>query len=323
MKRLILVFISILMVAYVGMSYMLSNRVLETNSSFEKTLDDIEKWWNASYEEMIALLPPPSDFDVEALDGVQIKGKYFHVSDSAKCLFIFSHGWARSWENMLKYYPIVDDCNCNVIMYDHRAHGESGGDYPTGGIMESNDLLLVTEWAVENKTYSWDQIAWVGSSWGAGASLIAGADPRDVAFILADSPYQDWYSAIFERAIDDYGSWIKGIAPAVMWWVNMRANIDYQQANPMEKAKEIAEPVFLMHSKSDPETNSQQSVNISKNLNANSVFYHNEWGNVHVMDVISNKEEVKDQLSEFIIKNDLKAFIPDTSNAIMKDEAAD
>lgn len=293
---------------------MLSNRVLETNSSFEKTLEDIEKWWNSSYEEMIALLPPPDDFEIESEDGIQIRGKYFNVSDSASCLFIFAHGWARSWENMLKYYPVVEDCECNVIMYDHRAHGKSGGDFPTGGIMESKDLLLVTEWAAENKLYSWGQMAWVGSSWGAGAALIAGADQRDVAFILADSPYQDWYSAIFERAIEDYGSWINGVAPAVMQWVNIRANINYKDASPMEKAKEISEPVFLMHSQSDPETNSQQSVNIAANLNNASIFYHNDWGNVHVMDVISNKEEVENQLKEFILSSNITPFIPDSTS---------
>ena len=69
--------------------------------------------------------------------------------------------------------------------------------------------------------------------------MIAGADDRNVAFIFADSPYQDWYSAIFERAIEDYGSWINGVAPAVMLWVDLRANINYKEASPMEKAKMI------------------------------------------------------------------------------------
>ncbi|WP_462248046.1 alpha/beta hydrolase [Ekhidna sp.] len=313
MKRLLIIIFILFLACYIGLSYALSNRILETNSSFQKTLDDIENWWNSSYEEMIALLPPPTDFEVEAIDGVIIKGKYFEVSDSAQCLFIFAHGWARSWENMLKYYPVVDDCNCNVIMYDHRAHGTSGGDYPTGGILESKDLLKVTEWASTKKNYSWDQIAWVGSSWGAGASLIAGADDRNVAFIFADSPYQDWYSAIFERAVEDYGSWINGVAPAVMLWVDLRANINYKDASPLEKAKMIQEPVFLIHSKSDPQTNSQQSANIAENLNDSSIFHHTEWGNVHVMDVISNKVEVKNLLNQFIDRNNISAFKGDTT----------
>ncbi|MEO9482089.1 MAG: CocE/NonD family hydrolase [Ekhidna sp.] len=306
-KRILIATILLLTVLYLSFSYLLSNRILETNSSFQNTLNDIENYWGTSYEEMIALLPPPSDFAVEN-NGVEIRGKYFTVSDTASCLFIFSHGWARGWQNMLKYYPVVDDCNCNIIMYDHRAHGESGGKYPTGGIKEADDLLLVTDWAVQTKGYNWNQIAWVGSSWGAGAALIAGADDRNPAFIVADSPYQDWYTAIFERAILDYGSWINGIAPAVMMWVNIRADIDHKEASPMQAAKNIVEPVFLIHSKADPKTNSRQSANIASNLNESSEFHHTEWGNIHVMDVISNQKDFKEMLQDFIRQNNIGAF---------------
>ncbi|MEP1033750.1 alpha/beta fold hydrolase [Ekhidna sp.] len=310
-KRLLIILLILTVSSYIGLSYFLSNRVLNTNSSFQKTLDDIKNYWDKSYEEMITLLPPPTDFSLQSEDNITIKGKYFAVSDSATCLFIFAHGWARSWQNMLKYYPIVDECGCDVIMYDHRAHGESGGEYPTGGIMESKDLLSVTAWASQNKQFTWNQIAWVGSSWGAGAAIIAGADDRNPAFIFIDSPYQDWYTAIFERAIEDYGTWINGIAPAVMLWVNTRADVNYKEASPMEAMKRVTEPVFMIHSKSDPETNSQQSVNISQNLNSLSEFHHTEWGNIHVMDVISNKKEVKEMLKNFIQKNNISAFTGD------------
>lgn len=324
-KRLLGIFLFLLIFGYIGLSYALSNRILTTNSSPHKTFDDIKNYWGTSYEEMIGMLPPPTDFNLQVEDDVTIKGKYFTISDSSACLFIFAHGWARNWQNMLKYYPIVEGCGCDIIMYDHRAHGESGGKYPTGGIKESQDLLSVTEWAVQNKNFEWSQIAWVGSSWGAGAALIAGADDRNPAFIFADSPYQDWYTAIFERAIEDYGSWIKGIAPAVMFWVDSRAEINYQEASPIKAATQIAEPVFLIHSKADPKTNSQQSVNIAQHLNASSEFHHTEWGNIHVMDVISNKSEVTQLLAQFIVKNDIAYFLPKEKNetSFMKNDGTE
>lgn len=295
---------------YLLVAYLLSNRVLQTNSSFERTLKDIETYWGTTYEEMIALLPPPTDFDVKGVDEVIIRGKYFNVSDSASCVFIFAHGWARSWPNMLKYYPMVDECGCNIVMYDHRAHGSSGGNFPTGGIMEGKDLLSVTNWVAQNKKYQWDQIAWLGSSWGAATVLMAGAEDQNPAFIVADSPFQDWYSAIFERAIRDYGAGIRIIAPGVMQMVNWRAGIDYREANAFEKVRLIEEPVLLIHSAGDPETSSQQSVRIAQNLNDQSVFHHTDWGNIHVMDVINNTEELEDILLDFIQKNELNAFIP-------------
>lgn len=309
-KRVFTASIILIVLVYVGIAFTLSNRILLTNSSFDKTLDDIEKYWGTTYDEMIVLLPVPTDFNTLGADETVIKGKYFTLSDSATCVFVFAHGWARTWPNMLKYYPMVDECGCNIVMYDHRSHGESGGKYPTGGIKEAKDLLAVTAWVSDEKGYSWNQIAWLGSSWGATAALIAGADAKNPAFIVADSPFQDWYSAIFERAIKDYGAGINLIAPGVMSIVNVRAGIDYKEASALNKAKDITEPVLLIHSAGDPETSSQQSVNISKNLNASSEFHHTQWGNKHVMDVINNTEDMKEILSDFIEKNELSTFIP-------------
>ncbi|GAB4236646.1 MAG: alpha/beta hydrolase [Ekhidna sp.] len=310
LRKAIKIILPILMVSYIGVAYMLSNKVLEPNSSFEKTLHDIENYWGTTYEEMMALLPDPQPMALTSADGTSISGQYFSVSDSAQCVFIFSHGWGRSWHNMLKYYPMVEDCNCNVVMYDHRAHGESGGDFPTGGIKEADDLIAVTMWVTKNKGYSLDQMAWLGSSWGASTALIAGAKGENPAFIVADSPFQDWYSAIFERAIKDYGAGIKVIAPGVMAIVNLRTGINYRDASPLKWAEGIEAPVLLIHSEGDPKTNSQQSVRISEMLNEQSEFHHTSWDNIHVMDVINNKEDLKQILNAFIIKNKFSFFLP-------------
>ncbi|MEM0940825.1 MAG: alpha/beta fold hydrolase [Bacteroidota bacterium] len=310
LKKILITLFILLIALYVGISYTLSNRVLTPESSMERTLNDIPIYWNTTFEEMMSLLPKPEELTLQGYEEIPLHGQYFNVSDSAQCLFIFSHGWGRNWPNMLKYVPMVEDCRCDILMYDHRVHGGSGGKYPTGGIKESKDLIAVTEWANENKGYQWDQMAWFGSSWGGATVLTAGAEDQNVAFIVADSPFQDWYSAIFERAIEDYGSGIAFIAPGVMQVVNLRAGVDYKEANALEKTKEIVEPVLLIHSKGDPETNSVQSVNISKNLNEKSVFHHTHWGNKHVMDVVNNTNEMRKILMDFIRENHIEAFIP-------------
>lgn len=315
LKKILIVLLVLIVVAYVGISYMLSNRVLTPNSSFEKTVTDMPVYWNTTFEAMMALLPEPEDVSIEGYEGIALQGKYFDVAEEDKCLFIFVHGWGTTWANMLKYYPMVDECGCDVLMYDHRAHGGSGGEYPTGSIKEAEDLLLVTQWANESKGFEWNQIAWLGSSWGAAASLTAGAKGNDPAFIVADASFQDWFSAVFERAIRDYGAGIKAIAPGVMQVVNMRAGVNYKEASPKEKAKDITEPVLLIHSQGDLETSSDQSVNISKNLNAQSEFHHTQWGNDHVKDVLHNTSEMKTLLMNFIDRNAIAAFQPALSVA--------
>ncbi len=312
MIKKILVGLLILIVAlYLGISFMLSNRVLTPeNTSLEEVIADMPEDWGTTYEEMMSLLPKPEVVNISGFEGIELHGQFFDISEENKCLYIFVHGWGRNWANMLKYYPMVDECGCDVLMYDHRVHGASGGEYPTGGIKEAEDLLLVTEWMSRNKGFKWHQIAWLGSSWGAATSLTAGAADKDPAFIVADAPFQDWYSAVFERAIRDYGAGIKAIAPGVMQVVNMRAGVNYKDASAREKAKNIKEPVLLIHSEGDLETSSEQSVNISKNLNKRSEFHHTQWGNNHVRDVLNNTDEMKNLLIQFIEKNNIESFLP-------------
>lgn len=315
-KRLLIALFILLITGYLFISYSLSNKVLNPESSMERTIGDISVYWNTTFDEMMSLLPDPEVLTIDGFEDIRIHGQYFSVSDAAQCLFIFSHGWGRNWPNMLKYYPVVDDCECNILMYDHRAHGKSGGEYPTGGLKEAEDLMKVTEWASSEKGFSWDQIAWVGSSWGAATVLMAGAKDQNPAFIISDSPFQNWYSAIFERAIEDYGSGIKAIAPGVLQVVNMRTGVNYKDASPLELARQIEEPVFLFHSEADPETNSGQSVNIAKNLNERSEFHHTKWGNKHVMDVINNRVDMEQLILNFIRKNDFQYFQPNMVNNV-------
>lgn len=305
LKRLFLIVLILISVSYISISWVLSNRVLKPNATHEQTVEKIKVYWGTTYETLMAPLPTPTDFSVMTYDDLELKGKYFNVSDSAQCAIIMAHGWGVTWANMLKYVPAIADCGCDIVMYDHRAHGESGGEYGTGGINESKDLLTVTDWVQNKYNFSDDQIGWFGSSWGAVAALTAGAEEKDVAFIIADAPFQNWYSAVFERAVKDYGEGINLLAPGVMRVVNWRSGVDYKDASTLNLADQIEEPVLLIHSKDDQATGSIQSVNISKKLNNRSVFHHTQWGNKHVMDVINNTEEFKQLVNDFLKKEKL------------------
>jgi len=303
LKRVLIALAIVMAILYSFLCWTLSGRVLFPESSLEKTKGRIVNLWGTTYEASMEVMPEYEDFSVETIDGLLLKGKYFKTSDSSSCAIIFPHGWGAIWADMLKYVPAFSDCNCDFVMYDHRAHGNSEGKYATGGIKESQDLWTVTEWVQENHQFEPSKIGWIGSSWGAATALIAGSDEKDVGFIIADSPFQDWNSAVFERAIRDYGSGIDMITSGVMRAAGLRAGVSHKDASALNKASSITEPVLLIHSKADSQTSSSQSVNISKNLNSGiSTFYNTEWGNDHVMDVVKNTEEYRAYVLDFLTK---------------------
>ena len=289
-----------LIIAYLVISWFLSNLILHPESSLELTKTEIETEWGTTYEALVQLLPTPTEFSITTFDGLQLKGKYYALNDTPKCVIIGAHGWTSTWAGMLKYVPALADCDCDLVLYDHRGHGNSDTAYPTGGFNEAKDLLSITEWVQQEKEFTDKQVGWLGSSWGAATALIAGADKKKVGFIIVDAPFQDWYAAIFERVIKEYGSWTKILATGIMEIVNWRTGVDYKKASPILAAPHIEEPVLLIHSQMDNSTDSQQSVNISKQLNRQSTFHHLTWGGDHTKDVIINTDKFRGLITEFL-----------------------
>lgn len=290
------------MLAYIALAWNLSNKILIPRpSNLELSKTRIAANWNTTYEAIMEKFPIPSDFSVQTDDGFTLKGWHFTHPDTADCAVVLAHGWTATKEGVLKYADIYWDCGCDLVMYDQRGHGESGGEYGTGGVLEKEDLIKVTHWVKQTLGFKAEQIAWMGSSWGASAVLQAGTMDEKVAFIVADSPFQDWYSAVFERAIRMYGDKIEWISSGVMAMVSYRSGVDYKTASALKAAPNIKIPVLLIHSKTDEQTASSQSINISKQLpKGKYVFHHNEWGGGHTQDVIINPEGYADLVADFL-----------------------
>ena len=292
--------IGLLVIIFFGSSWFLSTQILSPKSSLALSKEKIKTEWGTSYEDMIKLLPEPVDFTIKSFDGTILKGKYFAAKAKSNCVVIAVHGWTGTWAEMLKYVPVLADCPCDFVMYDHRAHGESGKAYPTGSINEAKDLLAITAWVQKTKGFDEGKIGWLGSSWGASTVLKASETGKQVGFIIADSPFQNWYSAIFERAERDYGTWTKLVSTGIMEIVNWRTGVDYRAASPLVATKQIKVPILLIHSKMDNSTDSIQSVNIAKHLNAKSVFHHLTWGGDHTLDVVVNQARFKTLVTDFL-----------------------
>lgn len=300
-KKVLIALFFCLLLAFLALNWHFSNLILTPDSSLALTSSRIEQKWGSTLEKMLAPLPTPTDFKIAGFEEVSITGKYFQqTGDSANCVVIFAHGWTSTWAGMLKYANIFNQCGCDLVLYNHRAHGTSGAAYPTAGIHEKEDLLLLTDWVQKEQGFDLSQIGWVGASWGAAAVLQAGAADKNVAFIMADAPFQDWYTAIFERAIRDYGQPIEYLASSVMTTVGWRAGVATETASPLLATPNIIEPVLLIHSQGDRETNSQQSVNIASYLNDQSEFHHLDWGGDHTQDVLIHTERYTALVQQFL-----------------------
>lgn len=81
---------------------------------------------------------PWTPFQTPGADEFLIRGQY--LDKGARRLVVFCHGITWTRYGMFKYLEPFLDGSWNILLYDHRAHGESEGRYPTYGFREKEDL---------------------------------------------------------------------------------------------------------------------------------------------------------------------------------------
>lgn len=126
-------------------------------------------------------------FTFQSHDGLKLIGQK-HPGSPEKVL-VLVHGHRSNWLGMGKYLPPFMKDNWSIYIYDQRFHGESPGDYCTGGILEKRDLLLLLKRLREE--YPQATLAVLGESMG-GAIVLQLQDlhpPVDCS--IAICPYSD------------------------------------------------------------------------------------------------------------------------------------
>lgn len=293
---------------YVAAGYPLSSPMLagerRTVAASNAALRD---GWGYDQDSLLRLLPTPEEVSFpSSTAGLTLRGWYIPGVDSADCGIVFAHGITENRANPLKYATLLADCGCAMLLYDHRGHGASDGEYLTGGYYESRDVLAAQRYLVSRSGVAPTRTAFVGESWGASAVLLAAAQTDSVAFVLADSPYTSWRDAIVQRADKQYGTWLRVFLPSAFAWAGYRADTDVDAASPRDHAAEITTPTLLVHSASDTITPPSHSRAIAAQLDprvGGAVVL--DWGAWHAHNALARPEAYRALVDSFLRAHDV------------------
>jgi len=121
-------------------------------------------------------------------DAVNISGWFFASTrtDPAPAV-VLCHG---IWTGRRECLPLAlkfHSAGYNVLCFDFRAHGLSGGRYTTVGHNETNDVIGAVEYLAERPEVDAERIGVIGFSMGAAATIQAAARCPKIAAVVSDS----------------------------------------------------------------------------------------------------------------------------------------
>lgn len=248
----------------------------------------------------------PPDFDSWAKEeltirsplGYDLHAVYFPIEGSKKTA-ILAHGITVSLYFSVKYMPMFRKRGFNILAYDHRYHGLSGGPNCTFGFYEKYDMKAVADWAFE-RLGPGGKVGTFGESLGAGTALQNSAiDPR-LSFVIADCPYSDLFSLFSVRGWCDYH-----IPPFPLIYFTslvcyLVTGMKLSDVSPIRAVAGVPTPMLICHGQQDEYVPTQMGIDLqrAKQNGISRIYLAPNAG--HAEAFLNNQTEYDQKVGEFL-----------------------
>jgi len=177
--------------------------------------------------------------------GINLAGWKCRGTGEHRGTLIYLHGAADNRVSSVATIQRFRPLGFDVVAYDSRAHGDSGGDICTYGFFEKQDLRHVID------TVRAGPIVLIGGSLGAGVAIQSAADDPRVSAVVAAETFSDLRTVASERAPFFF---TRGTIAQAFRIAERLGNFEVDAVSPVAAATKIAVPVLLIHGDADRET---------------------------------------------------------------------
>src|SRR5437773_6010503 len=216
------------------------------------------------YSGALAMAPPPwlmktslgrrpQEVSIEAQDGVTLRAWYFVQQPAVtRNAVIVLHGLGDTRKGMNGQAELFLRYGYNVLIPDSRAHGASGGELATFGILEAGDVHRWVSW-LEDRLPRGSCVFGSGVSMGAAIVLqAAGGEPRFCG-VIAEAPYASFREIAYDRIGQPFhlGPWFgmtvgRPIIEFGMLYARAKYQVNLEQASPAAALQGSSVPVLLI-----------------------------------------------------------------------------
>ncbi len=188
-----------------------------------------------------------------AVDGVTLRGWFLPAEGSDRAVVI-THGRnsTRTGNNgeLVPHAEALVNHGYNALLFDFRAHGESGGVRYTLGADEQRDVLGAVAY-LESRGFTPDRIGFWAHSMGAATVLLASAVSPGVHTIVADSSFAR-LDDLLARELPTASGLPGFFNPAILFFGKARYGLDTTTVNPVDVVAGLPpRSLFIIHAEAD------------------------------------------------------------------------
>lgn len=246
------------------------------------------------------------DITLTSKFGYKLNGTYIKAKTESKNTVILVHDYNGSRWSVMKYAEMYLDKGFNVLSYDSRNHGKSGGENSTFGYYEKTDLNSFVDYVWDTNNYG--IIGVHGESSGAATALLhskLNTDKKRVKFYVADCSFSDLDSLITLKIKEEFSTDKPYIIKPILFYANavnfLYNRYLYWSVSPIKAIKNVSTPIMFIHGDKDIEIPNTMSKDLFNSKTGTKELYISANAG-HLYSYTNNKEEYKNKLYDFIDK---------------------
>jgi uncharacterized protein len=194
--------------------------------------------------------PSAEAVSVTAEDGAVLRGALFRPEGPAKGAVIILHGIGDHGYTMGPLAKLLNRSGYVALTPDSRAHGGSGGEFVTYGLLEKKD---VHRWLdlLEAKTSKGFPMFGYGASMGAGVILQALAVENRFHALIAECPFSDFRRVSYDRLSESLNGFpallLAPVLEPAIEYARLRYGLALRNVSPIDALRMSSIPVLLIH----------------------------------------------------------------------------
>jgi len=264
LKWAIPVAIVLVVLAYLTISYLIATGLTKAE---RKEQEDHPTAYGLNFEEV--------EF-VSRKGDVNLQGWYLPgEEESPTLIFVHGIGSVRTGDNAMDLAARLVSRSYNVLLFDLRAHGTSGGDKVSGGVNEQQDVLGAFDYLV-GRGISGDSIGVLGFSMGAATALLAVVQEPVIQALVVDSPYADASDLITQETVrkTPFPGWLVPVfIPTAKLMADKLYGIDVSTLVPEKAVMQIPYPILVVHGMEDTRIPFDHGVRVHRASNQDSEIW--------------------------------------------------